>query len=262
MLLSALLVRSAMETLPSVAVADAGHPTRPALEIADVIRTHGHAFLAEYGRTLSLAQRRAFSALARCRTAALGGHVDACDQCGVCLVSYNSCRNRHCPKCQAGRAAAWMEREAKSLLPVEYYHVVFTLPHQLAPLTLQNQRVVYGLLFAAAAATLQQVADDGKHLGAQIGVVALLHTWGQTLQHHAHVHCLATGGGLAVDERGNVVKPERWVSCRPGFCLDVKVLSAVYQEKFLAGLRQAYANGRLEFHGRLAGLAEPAAFTA
>jgi hypothetical protein len=235
---------------------------RPPLEVADVLHQYGRDFLARYGPSLSPEQRRTVTALANCRTAALGGHVEECDHCGHRVNAYNSCRNRHCPKCQAGRGALWMERESQSLLPVEYYHVVFTLPRELAPLALQNPRVVYALLFEAAAETLRQVAADGKRLGAQIGVVAVLHTWGQTLQHHPHVHCLATGGGLAVDAHGQVVKPERWVSCRPGFFLDVKVLSAVYQEKFLAGLRQAYAQGRLEFHGGLAGLAEEAAFTA
>jgi hypothetical protein len=236
--------------------------SRPPLEIADVIRLYGKDFLAKHGSSLSAEQRRALTALANCRTAALGGHIEECDHCGHQAISYNSCRNRHCPKCQAGRGALWMEREAQSLLPVEYYHVVFTLPHDLAPLALQNQRVVYGLLFEAAAATLQEVAGCSKHLGAQIGVVAVLHTWGQTLQHHPHVHCLATGGGLAVDDKGQVVKPESWVSCRPGFFLDVKVLSAVYREKFLAGLQRAFEQGRLEFHGKLAGLVEPGAFAA
>jgi hypothetical protein len=235
---------------------------RPSLEVADIIHEHGVDFLARNGASLSPEQRRALTALANCRTAALGGHVEECDHCGHQEISYNSCRNRNCPKCQANRGALWMEREAKSLLPVEYYHVVFTLPHELAPLALQNPRVLYGLLFETVSATLREVAADSKHLGAQIGVVAVLHTWGQTLQHHPHVHCLATGGGLAVDERGQVVKPERWVSCRRGFFLDVKVLSAVYREKFLTGLRQAYAQGRLEFHGRLADLAEAAAFQA
>lgn len=235
---------------------------RPLLELADVIREHGREFLARHGSSLSAEQRRAFNALARCRTAALGGHVEECGQCGHRVIAYNSCRNRHCPKCQAGRCAVWLQREAKSLLPTDYYHVVFTLPHELAPLAQQNPREVYGLLFAAAAETLQETAADGKHLGAQIGVVAVLHTWGQTLQHHPHVHCVATGGGLAVDAAGRVAKPARWVSCRPGFFLPVRVLSAVFQAKFLAGLRRAYTQGRLHFHGRIAALAEPAAFQA
>jgi len=234
----------------------------PALEVADVIRTHGKAFLAQYGRSLSLAQRRAFSALAHCRTAALGGHVDECDKCGARVISYNSCRNRHCPKCQAGRSAAWLERETKSLLPVDYYHVVFTLPHELGPLALQNPAKVYGLLFQAVAETLRQIAADPKHLGAEIGVVALLHTWGQTLQHHPHIHCVVTGGGLAVDAAGRREQPARWLSCRPGFFLPEKGLSELYRGKFLALVRAAYDAGELPCHGRLEALADPAAFRA
>jgi hypothetical protein len=237
-------------------------PDRPPLEVADVIRAHGPAFLAQYGSSLSLPQRRALSALARCRTAALGGHVERCDHCGLRLIAYNSCRNRHCPKCQAGRAAAWLEREASSLLPVEYHHVVFTLPHELAPLALQNQAAVYGLLFRAAADTLRCVAADPKRLGAELGVVAVLHTWGQTLQHHPHLHCVVTGGGLAVDDKGRRCEPPRWVSCRPGFFLPVHVLGALFRGKFLAGLRQAHAAGRLTCCGRLAHLADPVAFAA
>jgi hypothetical protein len=235
---------------------------RPLLEVADVIRQQGAAFLARYGASLSATQRRTLNALARCRTAALGGHVEQCDHCGHRVMAYNSCRNRHCPKCQAGRAAAWLEREASGLLPVEYHHVVFTLPHALAPVALQNPAVVYGLLFRAAAETLLQVAADPKRLGAELGVVAVLHTWGQTLQHHPHVHCVVSGGGLAVDAAGRRVEPPRWVACRPGFLLPVKVLGAVYRGKFLEGLRRAYAAGQLPFHGRLASLAAPGAFTA
>jgi hypothetical protein len=236
-------------------------PDRPALEVADVIRQHGAAFCAQYGSSLSLPQRRALSARARCRTAALGGHVEQCDHCGLRLIAYNSCRNRHCPKCQAGRAA-WLEREASSLLPVEYHHVVFTLPHELGPLALQNAQVVYGLLFRAAADTLRQVAADPKRLGAELGVVAVLHTWGQTLQHHPHLHCVVTGGGLAVDDKGKHCEPARWVSCRPGFFLPVHVLGALFRGKFLDGLRAEHAAGRLTCCGRLEHLAEPAAFVA
>jgi putative transposase/transposase-like zinc-binding protein len=235
---------------------------RPPLEVADVIRQHGDAFYTRHGPSLSFTQKRALLALARCRTAALGGHVDECDHCGARLITYNSCRNRHCPKCQAGRGAVWLEREAKSLLPVEYHHVVFTLPQAVAPLALQNPELVYGLLFRAAAQTLRQIAADPRHLGAEIGVVAVLHTWGQTLQHHPHLHCVASGGGLAVDAAGRRQQPARWRSCRPGFFLPVKVLGAVYRGKFLAGLRAAFAAGALQFHGRLAGLANPAAFQA
>jgi hypothetical protein len=237
-------------------------PACPALEIADIIRQHGDAFRARHGPSLSPPQRRALTALARCRTAALGGHVEQCDHCGARLVAYNSCRNRHCPKCQAGRGAVWLEREARSLLPVAYHHVVFTLPQEIAPVALQNPALVYGLLFRAAAQSLQQTAADPRHLGAQIGVVAVLHTWGQTLGHHPHVHCVASGSGLAVQRNGGLRQPPWWRSCRPGFFLPVRVLGVLFRAKFLAGLRAAYAAGRVRCHGRLAALASPAAFRA
>ena len=180
--------------------------TRPRLEVADVIRDHGDAFLDAYGDTLSPEQRRALSDLARCRTAALGGHVEECDRCGHRQIAYNSCRNRHCPKCQATAAARWVEARAAELLPVDYFHVVFTLPAALGPIALQNPRVVYDLLFRAAAETLLQIAADPEHLGAEIGFLAVLHTWGQNLQHHPHVHCVVPGGGLSPDG-------SRWVAC-------------------------------------------------
>src|SRR5262249_11490943 len=207
----------------------------------DIIRQYGASFYAQYGSSLSLPQRRALTALARCRTAALGGHVDACDHCGARVISYNSCRNRNCPKCQAGRSAAWLAREAHCLWPVESPPVVFPLPPEPAPLPLQNQALLYGLLFDAAAQTVRQVAADPKHLGAQIGVVAVLHTWGQTLQHHPHVHCVVTGGGLAVDAAGRVHEPARWGACRPGFFLPVKGLGRVCPRHFLAALRAPLA---------------------
>lgn len=233
--------------------------TRPLLEVADVIDAAGPAFLAEHGNSLSTPQRRTLNALAHCRTAALGGHVEACDRCGFCVIAYNSCRNRHCPKCQGGQAAAWLEREAQALLPVEYHHVVFTLPHELSALALQNPGVLYGLLMRSASQALREVAGNPRHLGAEVGVLAVLHTWGQTLQHHPHVHCVVTGGGLAVDARGKRVEPGRWLSCRPGFFLPVRVLSAVYRRQFLAGLRQAHAAGELRCEGRLAELTDAAA---
>jgi hypothetical protein len=235
---------------------------RPPLEVAGLIRRHGADFLARYGPSLSTAQRRTLNALARCRTAALGGHVEEFDHCGHRLIAYNSCRNRHCPKCQQGRAAAWLEREAAWLLPVEYYHVVFTLPHELGPVALQNAAVVYDLLFRAASQSLRQLAADPKHLGAELGIVAVLHTWGQTLQHHPHVHCVVSGGGLAVDATGRRQTPPRWRSCRPGFLLPVRLLSAVFRHQFLAGLRRAQALGRLRWQGQLAALASPQALTA
>jgi hypothetical protein len=233
---------------------------RPLLEVADVIREHGGDFLEDYRGSLSSTQRRTLRALAECRTAALGGHVEACQECGHRVIAYNSCRNRHCPKCQGGRAAAWLEREAEALLPVEYHHVVFTLPHELSGLALQNPGVVYGLLLRAASQSLRQVAADRRWLGAEVGTLAVLHTWGQTLQHHPHVHCVVSGGGLAVDAQGQRCEPPRWVSCRPGFFLPVKVLSAVYRGKLLAALRQAYAAGELICAGRLAELAKAETF--
>lgn len=227
--------------------------TRPGLEVADVLRQHGDAFLDRCGDSLSHEQRRVLHDLNACRTAALGGHVEECDRCGHRQVAYNSCRNRHCPKCQATAAAEWMEAREAELLPVEYFHVVFTIPETLGPIALQNPRVVYGLLFRAAAETLQQVAADPKHLGAEIGFLAVLHTWGQSLQHHPHVHCVVPGGGIAPDA-------SRWVACRPGFFLPVRVLSRVFRGKFLALLRTAFDRGRLAFHGKLGPLADPREF--
>ena len=223
--------------------------TRPRVEVADVIRAHGDAFLDAYGDTLSPEQRRALVDLPRCRTAALGGHVEACDRCGHQQVAYNSCRNRHCPKCQATEAARWVEARAAELLPVAYFHVVFTLPALLGPVALQNPRVVYDLLFRAAAETLQQIAADPGHLGAEIGFLAVLHTWGQNLQHHPHVHCVVPGGGPSPDG-------SRWVACPDGFFLPVKVLGRVFRGKFLAGLRAAFDQGKLSFRGKLAALAD------
>jgi Putative transposase/Transposase zinc-binding domain len=235
---------------------------RPALEVADIIRAHGAAYLAEHGAQLSGGQKRALHELAACRTAALGGHTEVCADCGQQRVSYNSCRNRHCPKCQPAQAARWLERESSWLLPVEYYHVVFTLPQAVGPLALQNPRVLYGLLFAAAWESVRELAADPHYLGAEVGLVAVLHTWGQTLCHHPHVHCVVTGGGLACDVHGQVLQPPQWRSCRPGFFLPVRVLSRLFRGKFLAGLRQAYDRGELCCHGRLAALAEPSAFAA
>jgi hypothetical protein len=223
------------------------------LEVADVFRAYAPAYLEAFGHVTSSEQRRVLRDLQRCRTAALGGHVEVCDQCGHCVIAYNSCRNRHCPKCQAAARAAWLEEQAADLLDVDYYHVVFTLPDLLGPLALQNRRAVYGLLFQTAAQTLSQVAADPRHLGANIGLLAVLHTWGQTLRLHPHVHCVVPGGGLSPD--GN-----RWMSCRPGFFLPVRVLSRVFRGKFLAGLGTAYDRGDLSFHGQQSDLADPAVF--
>ena len=249
---------------PVVAVPASTVPvaTRPVWEVADVIRRCGAGFRARHGATLSPVQHKVLRDLVKCRTAALGGHVERCNACQHERIAYNSCRNRHCPKCQGRRAAAWLEQQTKLLLPVDYYHVVFTLPDEIGPVALQNPALVYGLLFQAASATLREIAADPKYLGAQIGVLAVLHTWGQTLCHHPHVHCVATGGGLACDRHGRVVAPARWVSCRPGFFLPVRVLSRLFRGKFLAGVRAAYRKGQLRWHGRLAGLAEAAAFQA
>jgi putative transposase/transposase-like zinc-binding protein len=233
---------------------------RPAWEVADVIRQHGAAFRTRHGGHLRAAQAKALRDLARCRTAALGGHVERCLDCGHDRIAYNSCRNRHCPKCQALARARWLDREAEHLLPVEYHHVVFTLPAELSDLALANPAVLYDLLFQAASATLREVAANPKRLGAQVGVLMVLHTWGQNLHHHPHVHGVVTGGGLSCSARGMVDECPRWVACRPGFFLPVRVLSRVFRGQFLAGLRAAFAAGRLAFPAALAALAAPAAF--
>ncbi len=227
---------------------------RPKWEVADVIRRYGPAFLKSSGSRLSFSQQRALRELALCRTAALGGHIEECSGCGHRVISYNSCRNRHCPKCQGSRRATWLEQQMDQLLPVEYHHVVFTLPAAVTEVVYQNQKLGYTLLFRAASETLKQIAADPKHLGAEIGVTAVLHTWGQTLAFHPHLHCLATGGGLT---------PEgRWVSTKPGFFLPVRVLARVFCGKFLAELTRAFESGELRFFGDLAGLAAPSAFAA
>jgi hypothetical protein len=233
---------------------------RPALEMADVLRVHGQELLDRYRGQLTAGQQRVVKELALCRSAALGGHLAACADCGYERPAYNSCRNRHCPKCQASARAAWLEREAAALLPVPYYHLVFTLPGVLAPLALANPAVVYGLLFRAVWETVRELASDPHYLGAAVGLLAVLHTWGQNLSVHPHVHGVVSGGGLACDVRGQVVQPPRWVSCRPGFFLPVRVLSRLFRGKFLAGLRAAHAAGKLSFSGRLADLAGAAAF--
>jgi hypothetical protein len=233
---------------------------RPVWEVADVIRQHGVAFRARHGGHLSATQTKALRDLARCRTAALGGHVERCLDCGHDRIAYNSCRNRHCPKCQALARARWLAREAQHLLPVEYHHVVFTLPAELSDLALANPTVLYDLLFQAASATLREVAANPKRLGASLGVLMVLHTWGQNLHHHPHVHCVVTGGGLSCNPQGVVDASPRWVACRPGFFLPVRVLSRVFRGKFLAGVRAAFADGRLTLPHRLAPLAEPATF--
>ena len=235
---------------------------RPAPEVADLVRAHGAAYLAAHAAHLSDAQRRALHELAACRTAALGGHTEQCAGCGERRIAYNSCRNRHCPKCQAAARADWWARETGLLLPVEYHHVVFTLPQALGPLALQNPRVLYGLLFTTAWETVRALTLDPHYLGAEVGLRGVLHTWGQTLCHHPHRHAVVTGGGLACAVDGRRHEPARWVSCRPGFFLPVRVLSRLFRGKFLAALAAAHAAGRLGLHGTLASLADPAAFAA
>jgi hypothetical protein len=230
---------------------------RPVLEVADILREHGQAFLARHGAGLTVAQRQALHDLAVCRTAALGGHVEHCLDCGHETIAYNSCRNRHCPKCQALSRAHWLQQQAEHLLPVEYHHVVFTLPAEVAALALANPAVLYDLLMRSAAVTLRRVAANAKHLGAVVGVLMVLHTWGQNLHHHPHVHCVVSGGGLSCDGNGKIDVEPRWVACRPGFFLPVRVLSRVFREEYLAGLRTAFDQGGLRLPDGLQALANP-----
>jgi hypothetical protein len=229
--------------------------SRPHLEVADVFRRHGAAWRAANEAHLSLAQRRVMTAIEICRTEALGGHVERCNDCAHTRIAYNSCRNRHCPKCQWSAAQRWMEARAAELLPVPYFHVVFTLPATIAAVAFQNKAKVYGLLFQTAAETLTTIAKDAKHLGAEIGLTAVLHTWGQNLDHHPHVHCIVPGGGLSADRA-------RWVHCRPGFFLPVRVLSRLFRRLFLDGLVAAFDAGQLQFFGDLAALKDREAFLA
>ena len=227
--------------------------TSPALQLGDIFRLHGPAYLARCGDALSNQQKRALRDIALCRTAALGGYVNQCDECGQQTIAYCSCRNRHCPTCRSGGSAAWLERREAELLPVEYFHVVFTLPQALSPLALQNQRLVYGGLFKAASETLLQIGADAKHLGAQIGFLAVLHTWGQNLHHHPHLHCVVPGGGLAAGD-------SRWINCRRQFLFPVKVLSRIFRAKFVGLLKRAFQQTQLRFHGKLQYLANPRNF--
>ena len=215
---------------------------RPALEVADIFRAHGPAWRRTQQGHLSLGQLKVMSAIEQCRSAALGGHVLRCDACEQLQIAYNSCRNRHCPKCQARAARQWLEARQADLLPVEYYHMVFTLPAPIAAIAYTNKAVIYDLLFAVAAETLRTIAADPKHLGADVGVTLVLHTWGSALTHHPHVHGVVPGGGLAIDG-------QRWVRCRPGFFLPVRVLSRLFRRRFLEELEQAHHAGRLQFFG-------------
>jgi Putative transposase/Transposase zinc-binding domain len=228
---------------------------RPRLEVADVFRAHGAAWRKANAGHVSLAQLKAMSAIESCRTAALGGHVERCEDCAHERIAYNSCRNRHCPKCQAAAARQWLEDREAELLPVAYYHVVFTLPASIGAVALHNKAAVYDLLFRAAAETLTTIAADPKHLGARIGLTAVLHTWGSALTHHPHVHVIVPGGGLSPDG-------SRWIACKGGFFLPVRVLSRLFRRLFLDGLAALKEAGRLDFFGDLAPLADPSAFAA
>jgi hypothetical protein len=228
---------------------------RPSLEVADIFRRHGHAWRAANEAHLSLAQRRVMTAIEICRTEALGGHVERCMDCAHTRIAYNSCRNRHCPKCQWSAAERWMEARKAELLPAPYFHVVFTLPAAIAAIAFQNKAKLYGLLFQTAAETLTTIAGDPKHLGAEIGLTAVLHPWGQNLDHHPHVHCIVPGGGLSPDRA-------RWVRCRPGFFLPVRVLSRLFRRLFLDGLAAAFDAGELKFFGEFAAFGDREAFMA
>jgi Putative transposase/Transposase zinc-binding domain len=229
--------------------------TRPPWEVADIIHRAGRRFIDRNRERLTWPQVKVLNAIARCRTAALGGHRDQCDRCGHQAISYNSCRNRHCPKCQTNARDKWLSARQRELLPATYYHLVFSVPHKLVPLMWQNQKVLFKLLFEASAETLLAVAADPQHLGAEIGFLSVLHTWGQTLQPHPHVHCVVPGGGLSPDH-------QRWIPSSPKFFLPVKVLSRVFRGKFLDGLGRAFRSQRLAFHGMCRPLENRKAFYA
>ena len=224
-----------------------------ALEVADIFREHGPAWRQSHAGHISLGQLKVMSAIERCRSAVLGGHVLCCKDCAQIQIAYNSCRNRHCPKCQATAARRWLEARQTELLPVDYYHVVFTLPAAISDIAHQNKAVIYNLLFKAATETLLRIAVDPKHLGAHIGVTAVLHTWGSALPHHPHIHCIVPGGGLSLDG-------ESWVPCKPGFFLPVRVLSRLFRRLFLEQLRAIHQAGLLQFFGQHQNLTDPQDF--
>jgi hypothetical protein len=226
---------------------------RPRLEVADIFRRHGAAFRAQQGNRLLSGERRVMDAIEMCRTAALGAHVDRCEDCGTLRITYNSCRNRHCPKCQALGRAQWIADRDAELLPVPYFHVVFTVPPLVAAIALQNKATLYDILFKATSDTIRIIGRDPKHLGAETGMVAVLHTWGQTLTYHPHVHCIIPGGGLAADGR--------WINCRPNFFLPVRVLSRLYRRLFLQYLQSAFHAGKLQLAGTLSALVQSSVFT-
>jgi predicted Zn-ribbon and HTH transcriptional regulator len=229
--------------------------SRPALEVADIFRDHGPAWRKANAGHVSLDQLKVMSAIERCRTAALGGHVARCEDCAYTTIAYNSCRNRHCPKCQGAVAKEWLAKRQADLLPVPYYHVVFTLPVAIADIAYQNKAVLYDLLFKVSAETMLTIAADPKHLGARIGITSVLHTWGSALTHHPHLHMIVPGGGISLDG-------ERWVSCRPGFFLPVRALSRLFRRLLLKAIIAAHATGRLQFFGDHAHLADPRSFAA
>jgi len=226
---------------------------RPSLEVADIFRGHGPAWRQANAGHVSLQQLKVMSAIERCRTAELGGHVARCADCAYTTIAYNSCRNRHCPKCQGAAAKQWLADREAELLPVPYYHVVFTLPAAIADIAYQNKAVVYDLLFKVSAETMLTIAADPKHLGARIGITSVLHTWGSAMTHHPHVHMIVPGGGLSSDG-------QRWISCRPGFFLPVRVLSRLFRRLFLEKLLAAHQAGRLSFFGNDIHLADPRSF--
>ncbi|MBC8007272.1 MAG: IS91 family transposase [Prolixibacteraceae bacterium] len=223
------------------------------LEVADIFNRYGEAYRHDHAGSLSNLQRRVMSAIELCRTAALGGHVEQCDACGHQRIAYNSCRNRHCPKCQSLARAQWLEDRHSELLPVPYFHVVFTVPQEIAAIAFQNKRALYGILFHASAETLRTIGADPKHLGAETGCISILHSWGQNLLFHPHVHCVVTGGGLSADGM-------RWIGCRPNFFLPVRVLSRLFRRLFLEQLQKAFDAGTLRFFSNLAPLSNPRAF--
>jgi hypothetical protein len=230
--------------------------SRPPLEVADLIRSEGAAFLERNRQWIRWKHVKVLLAIARCRTAALGGHLDECTRCGHrAAISYNSCRNRHCPKCQTAARERWIAARRRELLPTRYLHIVFTLPHRLAPLILQNKKVLYDLLFRTSAETLQEVARDPRHLGAEIGFFSVLHTWSQQLNAHPHVHCVVPAGGLSLDHT-------RWVRSRENYFLPKEVLREIFRGKFVAALKQAFRDGQLNFHGDLKLLAQTKTFAA
>jgi Putative transposase/Transposase zinc-binding domain len=226
---------------------------RPILEVADIFRAHGPAWRRTERGHLSLGQLKVMSAIEQCRSIALGGHALRCSACAEPQIAYNSCRNRHCPKCQSSAAQRWLEARQADLLPVEYYHIVFTLPAPLSAIAYTNKEIIYGLLFDVAAETLRTIAADPKHLGARIGVTLVLHTWGSALTHHPHVHGIVPGGGLALDA-------DRWVPCKPGFFLSVRVLSRLFRRRFLEELQNAHRQGQLKFFGEHIDLSDADAF--